>query len=417
MTLNAQARITRERLAFLNRDGLQLAGLLERPTGQPRAYALFAHCFTCSKDIGAATRIARALAEQGFAVLRFDFTGLGNSEGDFANTNFSSNIDDLVSAAEHLAETGCAPDLLIGHSLGGAAVLAAAHRIPSAKAVVTIAAPSDPAHVANLFENSREEIKEAGYAQVNLVGRHFTIKRQFLEDIESHSLHEQIAHLNRALLILHSPTDEVVGVEHARHIYEAAKHPKSFISLDRADHLITRQEDASYVADTIAIWASRYLARCAEDGGRMESPALQTGEVLVRDTYGHLTHEVFTESHRLLADEPIHEGGDAMGPSPYEYLLAALGSCTAMTLRLYAEHKQLPLRHVSVRLTHAKVHAQDSEHCAENHPEKLSLITREITLVGDLTEAQRQRMLQIADRCPVHRTLTGKICIESRLAT
>jgi putative redox protein len=413
MPLDAQARISREKLSFPNRDGQQLAALLERPVEPPRAYAIFAHCFTCSKDIGAATRISRALAARGIAVLRFDFTGLGNSEGDFANTNFSSNVEDLVCAADHLRAAHRAPDILIGHSLGGAAVLAAAGRIPEAQAVVTLGAPSDPGHVSHLFHGDISTIEAQGYAEVDLAGRRFTIKRQFLDDIEEKALLEDVRGMRKALLVLHSPVDEIVNIEHARQIYEGARHPKSFISLDQADHLLSRREDSEYAAETIAAWAGRYVSHPGEPAGA-PAPEVQGGEVIVRESYGKYTNEVYTETHRLLTDEPIHEGGQAMGPTPYEYLLAALGGCTSITLRMYASFKDIPLDHVEVHVRKTKSHAEDCKDCDGKEASR-EVIQRVITLKGDFTEAQRQRLLHIADRCPVHRTLSRQNHIETWL--
>jgi putative redox protein len=408
------ASTVRERVEFQNRQGETLAALLERPAQETRAYAVFAHCFTCSKDIGAATRISRALAARGFAVLRFDFTGLGNSEGDFANTHFTSNVEDLVCAADALRERGHAPALLIGHSLGGAAVLAAADRIPESQAVVTVGAPSDPGHVAHLFGPYLEQIERDGEAQVDLAGRQFTIRREFLQDIGAQVLAEDIAKLKRALLILHSPADEIVELEHARHIYEAAKHPKSFISLDSADHLLTRREDSEYVAETIAAWAGRYVS--AADGGSMEDrPQLADGEVFVREGEGNYSNTVYTRTHRLLADEPLEQGGQNTGPTPYDLLLAALGACTTITLRMYANFKKLPLEQVSVKLRKTKVHAEDCKDCEGKEPTE-DAIQRELSLTGPLDEKQRARLMQIADRCPVHRLLSRANRIDTRLS-
>lgn len=411
MPLDAHARITREKLTFPNRNGQKLAALLERPLWEPAAYAIFAHCFTCSKDIGAATRISRALAARGIAVLRFDFTGLGNSEGDFANTNFTSNVEDLVCAADHLREHYRPPDILIGHSLGGAAVLAASVQVAEAQAVVTIGAPSDPAHVSHLFHEDITTIASKGYAEVDLAGRRFTIRQQFLEDIAEKTLLHDVASMRKALLVLHSPVDEIVDIEHARHIYVAAKHPKSFISLDRADHLLSRREDSEYVAETLAAWAGRYVSHSGEPQSA-PAPNVPAGEVIVRESYGKYTNEVFTETHRLLADEPIHQGGQAMGPTPYEYLLAALGGCTSITLRMYASLKQIPLEHVEVHVRKTKSHVEDCKDC-EGKDASRQVIQRVITLRGDLTEEQRTRLLQIADRCPVHRVLSRQNHIET----
>jgi len=411
---SSSMEIYREKLSFENREGEKLAALLERPSIRPAAYALFAHCFTCSKDIAAASRISRALAAHGIAVLRFDFTGLGNSEGDFANTNFSSNISDLVCAADHLRSTFEAPSLLVGHSLGGAAVLAAAGEIEEAKAVVTIGAPADPGHVSHLFESSRSEIEAKGSAVVNLAGRQFEIKKQFLEDIAAQSLEDRIKKLRKALLIFHSPVDEIVGIDNASAIFQAALHPKSFISLDKADHLLSRKIDSEYVAATISAWAGRYVLS-ADSKAADERPKVADGEVLVMEDDRAFAQDVFTDRHHLRADEPAGYGGTDSGPSPYEYLLAGLGACTAMTVRMYAKHKSLALDRVSVTLRHDKIHAEDCQDC-ETREGRVDRIEREIKLQGELSKDERKRLMEIADRCPVHRTLHSEIEIKSRMA-
>ena len=397
---------------FPGADGSRLAARLDAPEGAPRAYALFAHCFTCSKDTLAAARISAALAAAGFAVLRFDFTGLGGSEGEFANTNFSSNIADLVAAADWLRARHAAPQLLIGHSLGGAAVLAAAGRIPESVAVATIGAPFAPTHAARWLAPARAEIETAGEAEVELSGRRFRVRRQFLDDIAAQPQREAIAGLRRALLIFHSPADTTVEISNAAEIYSAARHPKSFVSLDRADHLLTRREDAVYVATVLAAWASRYLpgqpAAAREPGAPGAVRVTETGN-------GKFAQEVLVGPHRLIADEPAAVGGNDLGPSPYDLLLAGLGACTAMTLRMYAGHKKLPLEKVSVELRHGKIHAADCASC-ETKEGKIDRIERVIDIRGPLDEGQRQRLLEIADRCPVHRTLHSEVLIETRAA-
>lgn len=404
-----------EKIEFEGSQGAKLAGRLDLPDGEPpRAFALFAHCFTCSKDVFAAARISSALAGHGIGVLRFDFTGIGASEGDFGNTNFSSNVEDIVRACDWLRDNRAGARILIGHSLGGAAVLAAAGRVPDAKAVATIGAPADPEHVARHFENSREEIERTGEAQVSLAGRSFTIRKQFLDDIEGQRLAESIAGLHRALIVFHGPRDEIVSIENASRIFLAAKHPKSFISLDDADHLLSRREDATYVADVLAAWASRYVGMAGlakpETG-----PPIEEGSWLVYENGTGRYAQTVTDGHHVLyADEPHSAGGDDSGPSPYGFLTAALGACTSMTLRMYANRKQWPLERVAVRLRHEKIHAADCEEC-EQKEGKIDQIEREIELTGVLDEEQRQRLLEIADKCPVHQTLERRNRIVTRL--
>ncbi len=401
-----------ERFDFTNPSGHTLTALLQLPPGpEPTSYALFAHCFTCSKDSRAARWISDALAGRGIAVLRFDFTGLGSSEGEFANTDFSSNVQDLVAAADHLRATRQAPALLIGHSLGGAAVLAAAARIPESRAVATIGAPSDPSHVTNLFAEQIGAIRERGDAQVCIGGREFRIRRDFLDDVAEQRLADQVATLRRALLILHSPIDEVVSIDNASALFLAARHPKSFVSLDGADHLLARRADARYVGDVIGTWSQRYLPAPEDSTGDPQAP----GAVLVSETgRGAFEQSVTMGRHHLVADEPVDVGGMDSGPSPYDLLLAGLGACTSMTLRMYAERKKIPLEHVSVSLRHSKVHATDCANC-ETTQGQIDRIERTVTLAGDLDETTRTRLLEIADKCPVHRTLTSEVEIRTAL--
>ncbi|RJF66767.1 bifunctional alpha/beta hydrolase/OsmC family protein [Rhodopseudomonas palustris] len=404
-----------ERFQFTGSGGHQLAAALDLPEATPTAFALLAHCFTCSKDNLAARRIAAALAARGIAVLRFDFTGLGASEGEFANATFSSNVADLVLAADHLRATYQAPTLLIGHSLGGAAVLAAAAQIPEAKAVATIAAPSDPSHVTHLFAEHVDTIRDQGSVEVTLAGRPFTIKREFLDDIAEHNLLAHVAKLHKALLILHAPGDDTVGIDNATKIFLAAKHPKSFVSLDHADHLLSDRRDADYAAGVIAAWAERYLdapTPVATPAGAPEVPRIVT----VQETgASKFQQRVAVGPHHLLADEPVGVGGADSGPGPYDLLLSAFGACTSMTVRLYADRKQLPLARTTVTLSHAKIHAEDCADC-ETKVGLLDRIERVISFDGNLDAEQRAKLIEIADKCPVHRTLTSEVKIVTRLA-
>jgi uncharacterized OsmC-like protein/alpha/beta superfamily hydrolase len=402
-----------ERFQFEGVGGHQLAASLDLPTETPIAYALFAHCFTCGKDSLAARRIAAALAAKGIAVLRFDFTGLGSSEGEFANANFSSNVTDLVRAADHLRNTRKAPAILIGHSLGGAAILAAASRIPDAKAVVTIAAPSAPAHVTGLFKDEIEDVRKLGEIEVSLAGRPFKITRQFIDDIAEHDLMAKISKMRKALLVMHAPADDTVGIDNATRIFTSARHPKSFVSLAGADHLLSKKVDAIYVADVIAAWAIHYIDPLPEQA---TDTALAPRQVVVQESRASKFQQaVSIGPHRMLADEPVSAGGEDTGPGPYDFLLAGLGACTSMTMRLYADRKALPLDRVTVTLKHSKIHAQDCAEC-ETKEGLLDQIDRVIAMDGTLDAEQRKKLMEIADKCPVHRTLHSEIRIVTRPA-
>ncbi|MEW5421371.1 alpha/beta fold hydrolase [Amorphus sp. 3PC139-8] len=395
----------REKLEIEGGLGAKLAARIDRPVSPPRAYALFAHCFTCSKDIAAARAISAALVQAGIAVVRFDFTGLGSSDGEFASTNFSSNIADLRAVADHMRDHLGAPQLLVGHSLGGAAVLAAAGEIEEVRAVAVIGAPADAEHVVRTFAADLDRIEAEGQAEVTLAGRTFTIRRQFLEDLEGHALADRVAAMRKALLILQAPLDETVGIDNASKIFAAAKHPKSFVSLDDADHLLTNPRDGAYAGGVIAAWVERYLdVEMAADEENVSDTVVveETGE-------GRFQNRVLIGRHRLIADEPEKVGGNDTGPSPYDYLSIALGACTTMTLRMYAEHKGLELDQVSVAVSHDKVHAEDCEGCAKEFADrsgKIDRFVRRLTIRGELDASTRARLLQIADKCPVHRTLT-----------
>jgi uncharacterized OsmC-like protein/alpha/beta superfamily hydrolase len=399
-----------EKITFLSQAGHQLAARLELPVNQlPHTYALFAHCFTCSKNLTAVRNISRALNQAGIAVLRFDFTGLGDSEGDFSATNFSTNLSDLVAAANFLQQNYQAPALLIGHSWGGAAVLHVADQLPTVQAVATIGAPFDPAHVQHLFANQQHTIAAQGEAAVNIGGRSFCLKQQFLDDIAEHQQTPKIAHLNRALLILHSPQDLTVPIENAARIYQAARHPKSFITLDGADHLLSDKADSHYAGQVIASWAQRYLQI-------PQSEALTTNqEVVVRLGQTGFTTEIMARQHSLTADEPTDIGGNDFGPSPYELLSASLGACTAMTIQMYARRKNWNLREVRVHLSHRKDYATDMA-AVEAHASKIDYFERIVELHGELDATQRAKLLEIANKCPVHRTLHGEIVVNTRLS-
>jgi putative redox protein len=388
-----------------------LAARLDLPPAvAPRAYALFAHCFTCSKESKAATYVSAALAERGIAVLRFDFTGLGGSGGDFASTNFSSNVADLVAAADYLRQHYRAPSILVGHSLGGTAVLAAARRVPEAVAVATIGSPFEPAHVLHLIRDV-EAVARDGEAEVDIGGRPFRIRRQFLEDISGSKLGDCVAHMGKALLVMHSPRDTVVGIDNATQIFTAAKHPKSFVSLDPADHMLSRREDALFAGGLLASWTARYIGDSTE-----ATPTPVSGTVVVQETReGKFSQRVIVGQHVIRADEPVQAGGLDTGPSPYDLLLAGLGACTSMTIRMYADLNRIPLDRATVELRHDKIHAADCTEC-ESREGKIDRIERNIRLEGNLSEQQRAKLLEIANKCPVHRTLHSEVNIPTRLS-
>ena len=403
-----------EKITFTGATGARLAARLDRPEGPHLATALFAHCFSCSKDIAAARRIAGRLAAMGIAVLRFDFTGLGHSDGEFANTTLSSNVGDLEAAAAWLESQGMPASLMIGHSLGGAAVLKAAKAIDTVRAVATIGAPFDPGHVTHNFADALDRIEADGQAQVQLGGRPFTIGRDFVEDVRAAELGPVIGDLQRALLVLHAPRDAVVGIDNATRIFSHAKHPKSFVTLDDADHLLSRSADAEYAAEVIAAWAARYL--------KLTPPAPPPGapEGVVRsseaDPGGFLQDIQAGPKHHLIADEPESYGGTDRGPSPYGLVSAGLAACTSMTVRMYARRKGWPLEHVAVEVTHGKVHGQDGDQPNGKDAPRIDRFTRRVRLTGDLTDAQRQKLAEIADKCPVHRTLEAGAEVVTDLA-
>lgn len=400
-----------KRLTFTNRNNFELAAHLYLPADQrPHFFAIFAHCFTCSKNFSAVTRICTALSQNGIAALSFDFTGLGMSEGEFAASSFTSNVSDLLDAADFLNKEYQAPKMLIGHSLGGAAVLYAAVQMAEVKAVVTIAAPAFPGHVRQLFLDSLEEIEKNGRARVTIGGRPFQISKSFVDDLEQKPLAAFLKKLRKSLLILHSPQDKIVEISNAAEIYNAAHHPKSFISLDGANHLVSNPLDSEYIAEVIGSWSKRYVL--VEEKHVNDT---RGNQVFVRLSGEKYTTEVMTPNHQLIADEPSDVGGADLGPNPYDLLMASLGSCTAMTLKMYADRKKWPLEQVSVFLNHEKVHVADSAH-PEDNSAKVSQFTRIIEIEGDLNADQRQRLLEISNKCPVHRTLQEEIIIQTMLA-
>jgi uncharacterized OsmC-like protein/alpha-beta hydrolase superfamily lysophospholipase len=398
-----------EKIKFNNQEGQELSARIYHPLEKkPKFWVLFAHCFTCSQNFKAVSNISNTLCNQGIAVMSFDFTGLGSSEGDFEDTNFSSNVQDLVLAAKFMEDNYEAPSLVIGHSLGGAAAILAANRLDSVKAIVTIGSPADPEHVRHLFEDSAEKISSQGKAKVNIGGRSFTIKQQFMEDLSNQQLTEILSKMRKSILILHSPQDRIVHVDNAAKLYQSAHHPKSFISLDGADHLLTKQEDSAYAADLIASWATRYIPFEKEPHDTLGH------QVQVRLSGDRYTSEIKTPDHYLLADEPASVGGDNLGPTPYDLLMASLGACTVMTLKMYADRKKWDMKEVSVYLNYDKVHKLDSEN-PEEKGSKVNRFTRTLHIEGDLDDQQRQRLLEIANKCPVHRTLHEEIMVETRL--
>lgn len=397
---------------FNNSRGERLSGVLHRPdTGAIRAAALFAHCFTCTKNIQAAVHIAEALAGAGIAVLRFDFTGLGESEGEFADTHFSANVQDLLDAAAFMADEIRAPDILVGHSLGGTAVLAAAHQVESAVAVATIGSPADAEHVLHLLKDDLETLESEGEARVLLAGRPFRMRREFIEDVRSQSVRDGVSRLRRALLIMHSPLDELVSIDEAARLYQSALHPKSFVSLDQADHLLTRRRDSLYAGRVLAAWAERYLPEQPEIRPARHVPGAVRVEGATSD--GFLV-AVNADGHPLLGDEPLGLGGTDLGPTPYDYLSVSLGTCTAMTINFFARRENLPLESVTVEVSHDRIHAEDCAQC-ETESGKLDRFQRRMSFAGDLDDDQRALLMKIADRCPVHKTLHAEIVVENEL--
>lgn len=401
-----------EKLKITNRKGLVLNAQLELPANQkPNYYAIFAHCFTCSSSLSAVRHVSRALTQDGFAVVRFDFTGLGRSEGEFADSHFSANVEDLLDVHAYMAEHYQAPSLLVGHSLGGASVLVVASKLDSVKAVATIGAPATVTHVKHLFSHGIDAIETHGEAEVNIGGRPFKINKDFVEEFDKTDLPAVVKRMRKPLLIMHSPFDKIVGVDNAKQLYDNAKHPKSFVTLDDADHLLTQEKDSQYVGEVIGTWAKRYFPK-------VENTMLSTeGEQLVgylNIVEDHFTTSIQTKNHTFIADEPTSIGGSDFGPSPYEYLNASLASCTVMTLKMYAQRKQWDLREVFVYISHSRKHSDDLQVDVEK-PKYLDYISKKLKFIGNLDTAQKERLKEIASRCPVHKTIASEVIFETQL--
>lgn len=409
--MEGKSMMKTNKIEFTNNEGITLKARLELPADRkPSSFALFAHCFTCNKNLSAIRNISRALTSAGFGLLRFDFTGLGESEGDFADTNFSSNIQDLQSAADYLEKNYAAPSLLIGHSLGGAAVLYAAAEMDSVKAVATIGAPADPKHVTHLITHGLDEITTKGYAEVSIGGRPFTIKKQFIDDLQAVDMSTVLKKLRKAVLIAHSPQDNIVGIGNAGEIFKAARHPKSFVSLDGADHLLSKAEDSNYIGGVIANWAKRYI-----NFRENEKPDTHLQVVASLGSEEKFTTQIKAGKHYLTGDEPESYGGNDFGPSPYDFVSAGLASCTAMTIRMYADHKNWNVQEINVHIEHGKVHAEECDDCENTAFGKIDRFTRVIELRGELDDKQQQSLLEIASKCPVHKTLLSDIDIKTEL--
>ena len=400
------------KLQIENKDGIALQAYLELPANQkPNYYAIFAHCFTCTSSLSAVKNISRALTNHGFGVVRFDFTGLGKSEGDFADSHFSANVNDLIAVSEYMASNYEAPSLLVGHSLGGAAVISAAAKLDNVKAVATIGAPATVDHVTHLFSHSIDDLEEKGPTKVNIGGRPFKIDKAFIEDFSKTDLPTVVKNLRKPILIMHSPTDTIVGIKNAEQIYHQAHHPKSFVTLDQADHLLSNTRDSNYAGNLIGTWVQRYFPTKENIMLDPNNEQLVGHLNLVEDNF---TTSIQTKNHSLIADEPASVGGNDFGPSPYEYLNAALVACTAMTLKMYAERKKWDLQEVFVYVTHARKHSDDLG-IETDTPTRLDFISKKLKFVGDLDDKQKEKLKEIASKCPVHKTLASEVIFETSI--
>jgi putative redox protein len=404
-----------QKLIIPTRSGINLSAKLELPAnGVVQQYAIFAHCFACTSNLGIVRNISRALTSESIAVLRFDFTGLGNSEGDFESTNFSNNVSDIVDISSYLEENYKAPKLLIGHSFGGTAVLMAAFQLPEVNGIVTIGSPSMPGHVKKLLDYSPEKFEKENSFLTQVGGQSFKIQKQFIEDLEQNDLLVNIKKLKKAILVMHSPQDSIVEISNAAELYHNAHHPKSFISLDGADHLLSKKEDALYAANVIASWSKRYidLSQIEEE----EEKKSTKGEQVVAhlNLENGFTTQIYTDKHVIIADEPVPFGGEDIGPSPYELLNASVGACTVMTIKLYAERKKWDLKEVFVYLSYSKKHAEEID-AGEDLMGQIDVITKKIKLIGNLDDTQVQKLKEIASKCPVHKTVSNKVFFQTEL--
>ena len=400
------------KLEITNKKGLKLQAYLELPANQkPNNFAIFAHCFSCNSNFKATKNISRSLTNHGFGVLRFDFTGLGKSEGEFADSHFSANVEDLIDVHNYLETHYKAPSLLIGHSLGGAAVIVAASKLKNIKAVATVGAPATVGHVTHLFSHEPEDISEKGAIEVNIGGRPFKINEDFVADFSKTDLPKIIKELRKPILVMHAPFDKIVGIENAHEMYHNAHHPKSFVSLDAADHLLTKSSDSIYVGNMIGAWAKRYFEPEQNNMISSEGEQLVAHLNILEDNF---TTSIQTKKHSFIADEPENVGGDDFGPSPYDFLSAGLAACTVMTLKLYAERKKWDLQEVFVYITYSKKHRDDLDIDADK-PTRFDHLQKKLKFIGNLDEKQKQRLKEIAAKCPVHKTLQSKIIIETEI--